>query len=132
MRGVLAEEKEDLETAERIFGECADAHPTEAVAIERATKFFDAQGKPERTLEILRKALAESPALGGVRRELSTRLRASGQTAEAERLLREGTELENPGAKLEAWVDLANHHHEVGDDAAAASALEHALELPGA
>ena len=130
MRAVFLTEKGDAEGAERVFGECLAVAPASAEVTQEAILFFDAQGRPERVIEILRTALEEVPA-GAYRRLLAERLRAAGDSAEAERVLREGTELDNPGLVLEAWVDLANFFNAVEDHAQAASALERAVELRG-
>jgi tetratricopeptide (TPR) repeat protein len=132
MRALLTKEKGDREGAERLFDECLAAHPADATVIQEAIKFFDEGRKPERVVEILRKALAEAPSSSSVRRALADRLRARGEAAESERVLREGTELGTPGLAQEAWVDLGNHFHALGDDAAAATALERAVEIGGA
>src|SRR5262245_10711643 len=131
MRAVFAEEKEDFEAAERLFGECLDAFPAEPVVITEALKFFDERKQPERSLEVLRKALDESPTAAVYRRSLAVRLRESGEVAEAERILREGTEIANPVLAGEAWVDLGNHYHALEDYASAATALSKALEIDG-
>jgi len=131
MRAVFTKEKKDLEGAERIFDECLEANPADVVVVQEAVKFFDERGQADRSLEILRKALEAEPSVGGFRRSLAARLRARGENDEAERILREATELDNPGLALEGWVDLANHYHALENYAAAASALGRAVELGG-
>jgi tetratricopeptide (TPR) repeat protein len=131
MRATFAKEKGDPETAERLFDEALKAHPADFLVVKEALEFFDQQRRPERGVEILREALAELPTAGLFRRSLAERLRRQGDVAEAERVLREGTELENPTVAVESWVDLANHHHALGDYSAAADALERAVAIEG-
>jgi tetratricopeptide (TPR) repeat protein len=131
MRATFAKEKGDLEAAERLFDEALEAHPADFLLVREALEFFDRQGRPERGVEILREALAELPTAGLFRRSLADRLRQSGDVAGAEQVLREGTGLENPAVAVESWVDLANHHHALGDYSAAAEALERAVAIQG-
>jgi tetratricopeptide (TPR) repeat protein len=130
MRAVFYSEKGDAPEAERLFGACLEAAPASAEVVWEAIRFSDAQGRPERAIEILRAALGEQPT-GTFRRPLAERLRQAGDPAAAEAVLREGTELDNPGLVIEAWVDLANHFDTLEDQAQAASALGHAVELSG-
>jgi tetratricopeptide (TPR) repeat protein len=129
MRAVFAKEKGEIELAEDTFAECLEAFPAEWIVVQEALEFFDARGEAEREIEILRKALAEQPAAGVYRRTLSEKLRREGEVAEAERILREGTEMAHPVLAAESWVDLANHYHARGDYPAAADALGRAVEI---
>jgi tetratricopeptide (TPR) repeat protein len=131
MRASFAKEKGDLETAERLFDEALKTHPADFLVVKEAIEFFDQQRRPERGVEILREALAELPTAGTFRRSLADRLRRGGDVAGAEKILREGTELENPAVAVESWVDLANHHHALGDYSAAVDALERAVAIEG-
>jgi tetratricopeptide (TPR) repeat protein len=56
-------------------------------------------------------------------------LRASGDTAEAEAVLREATRSENPQVAAAGWLDLAKFRQALGEYGAAADALEQVLEL---
>src|SRR4029453_18162575 len=131
MRARFAREKGDLEKAEQLFGECVAAHPNDPDVLKEALDFFDFRKQPERSLEVLRKALADAPMSNQVRRMLAERLRGAGKVAEAGQVLREGTQLENPIVAQAAWVDLADHLHALEDHAAAAEALTQAVKLAG-
>jgi tetratricopeptide (TPR) repeat protein len=132
MRALFAKEKGELDKAEQLFDECVEAHPNDPDVVKESLKFFDEQHRPDHGVEILRKALADAPAQSQIRRMLAERLRQSGKVSEAEQILREGTELENPGRAVVAWVDLADHFHAVEDDQAAAEALSRAVQIAGA
>ncbi|HZO07768.1 MAG TPA: tetratricopeptide repeat protein, partial [Myxococcota bacterium] len=93
MRAVLAKEKGDREDATRRFDACLAASPADSELIGQAIKFYDETGQPEKAVELLRKAVAESPASAWVRRGLAERLRRAGEIEEAERVLREGTQI---------------------------------------
>ncbi len=60
---------------------------------------------------------------------LAQRLRASGDAAEAEAVLREATRSEDPQLAAAGWIDLGKFHQALGKHGAAADALERALEL---
>jgi predicted Zn-dependent protease len=131
MRAVFAKEKGDAEEAERRFGACLESHPADFLLVKEALAFFDARAQPERGVEILRAALADAPTFGLFRRVLAERLRQRGEGEDAERVLRDGTELENPALAVESWVDLGSHHHALGNYAAAADALGRAVAIHG-
>jgi predicted Zn-dependent protease len=128
-QAIFAKEKGDAELAERLFGECLERFPTSFLVVDAAIDFYDEQRRSEPAVEVLRKALDEAPFASGYRRSLAARLRAAGETQEAEAILLEGTELENPAAAVLSWVDLSDHYLALEDYAAAASALERAMEI---
>jgi tetratricopeptide (TPR) repeat protein len=129
-RALFLQAKGDLEAAERGLGECLEEFPASALVVQDAVEFYEEQGKPERAIEILRKALTEAPG-GGHRPALAARLRRAGEVEEAERVLLEGTELEPPALALVAWVDLSDHYLALEDYGKAASAMEQAMGLGG-
>jgi tetratricopeptide (TPR) repeat protein len=131
MRATFAKEKRELDEAERLFDACLERHPADFLVVKEAVEFFDKRGRPERSEEILRAGLAEWPTATIFRRALAERQRERGATADAERTLREGTEIENPVLAVESWIDLGNYFHGVGDDAGAAEALGRALAIHG-
>ena len=69
--------------------------------------FYDGRQEHERSLEILRAALAEQPDQRIYRGRLAERLRAMGRAEEAEALLLEVTADERPAVAAGAWIDLA-------------------------
>ncbi|MCH8084228.1 MAG: tetratricopeptide repeat protein, partial [Myxococcales bacterium] len=123
------QESGDLEQAREIWIACLDAHPTNLEVVSSAVGFYDAQGEPDRSLEVLRVALVGAPASRILRVALAQRLRVSGDAAEAEAVLREATRFEDPALAAAAWVDLAEFRQALGEHGAAADALERALEL---
>jgi tetratricopeptide (TPR) repeat protein len=129
-RATFAKEKGDEEEAERLHEECLERFPTNVLVVDAAIGFYDERQRSDRSIEILREALEEAPLASAYREALAARLRATGEAEQAERILLEGTQLEGP-AVAAAWVDLGNHYLELEDHAAAASALERALELVG-
>jgi len=128
-RAIFAREKGDTETAERLYGECLERFPTSVLVVDAAVDFYDERRRPDRAIEILREALDEVPLASVYRSALAARLRAAGEADEAERILLEGTELENPALAFLAWVELGDYYVEVEDYAAAASALEQAMQI---
>ena len=123
------QESGDLEQARETWIACLDAHPTDLDVVSSAISFYDAQGQPDRSLEVLRAALAGAPASGFFRATLAQRLHASGDTAAAEAVLREATRSEDPQLAADGWMDLGKFRQAQGEYGAAADALERALEL---
>jgi len=126
---VFEQDSGDLEKTRKTWVECLDKHPTDQDVVSSAIKFYDGQGEPERSLEILRAAQAAAPDSRPFRVALAQRLHASGDTAEGEALLREATRSEQPELAAAAWMDLGKFRQSLGDFGAAADALERAVEL---
>jgi tetratricopeptide (TPR) repeat protein len=122
-------ESGDLERARETWIACLDAHPTDPQVLSSAMNFYDAQGEPDRALEVLRAAFAGAPTSRTLRVALSQRLRLTGDAAEAEAVLREATRHEDPKLAAAAWMDLGDLRSALGEHGAAADALERALEL---
>jgi tetratricopeptide (TPR) repeat protein len=123
------QESGDLEQARETWIACLDAHPTNLEVVSDATSFYDAQGEPERSLEVLRAAFAGDPASRVFRIAVAQRLSLLGDAAEGEAVLREPTLSEDPAMAASAWLDLGEFRLALGDHGAAADALERALEL---
>ncbi len=123
------QESGDLEQVRKTWLACLDAHPTDQDVVSSAMKFYDAQGEADRSLEILRAALAGDPSSRFFRATLAQRLVAQGDAAEAEAVLREATGSEDPETAAAAWMDLGKFRQALGEYAAAADALERAVEL---
>jgi tetratricopeptide (TPR) repeat protein len=123
------QESGDLERARETWIACLDAHPADLEVLSSAMSFYDAQGEPDRALEVVRAAFAAAPTSRTLRVALSKRLRLAGDAAEAEAVLREATRSESPELAAAAWMDLAELRQALGEQAAAADALERALEL---
>jgi tetratricopeptide (TPR) repeat protein len=121
----------DLERARETWAACLDAHPTDPEVVWSAISFFDEQGEPERSLEVLRAAFAGAPTSRTFRVALAQRLSLLGGAAEAEAeaVLREATRSEDPLFAAAGWLDLGQLRQARGEHGAAADALERALEL---
>ena len=126
--GVFEQEAREIARARATFDRCLDEHPDSMDAVQTAVRFHDSIGEPNRSLEILRSALARDPSARALRISLAERLRVQGDAAGAEAVLREAARADNPGA-ANAWVDLAKLRQALGEHAAAAEALERAVEL---
>jgi tetratricopeptide (TPR) repeat protein len=122
VRATFAKEKSELETAEEIFEECLEGYPTDFLVVDEAVKFFDARGHRERSLEIIRTAFEGAPDVRSYRLSLVHRLGGIGEHDEAERLMREATQVQQPEAAAAAFSDLARYYFERErlDDAVAA------------
>jgi tetratricopeptide (TPR) repeat protein len=128
-RATFAKEKREPERADQLYGECLERFPDHPLVVQDAIGFYDGRGRPERSLEILRQALAKSPLARGYRVSLVLRLSALGEAEEAEAILREATEFEQPELAAGAWADLGGYYFERRDFAAAVAAYARAVEV---
>lgn len=133
--GIFADEMGESERARETWEDCLEQYPADPTVVLNALQYYDARGEWQRSLEVLRTALAEVSAepggtvlAGGFRDALAMRLRQAGQPAEGEALLREATEVEDPRLAAKAWSDLARFRHSLGEHDAAAEALARAIE----
>jgi len=126
---VFQQTGQEIDEARETWAKCLEAYPSSMEVVADAMAFYDEQGEPERSLELLRAALERAPESRTTRVALARRLRASGEAAEAEALLREATASDDPQVAAAAWMDLASHRQVLEDHAAATDALERAVEL---
>ncbi len=123
------QESGDFEQANKTWIECLDSYPTNQDVVTSAVGFYDAQGEPERSIEILRAAVAGAPTSEVFRVTLAQRLHASGDAAEAESVLLEATRFEDPQLAATGWLNLGKFRRALGEYGAAADALEQAVDL---
>ena len=126
------EEKGELEQAEERYDACLAQFPSDANLLHEATTFFDRRGNPERSLELLRAALEETPEAQSYRMALALRLRTQDREEEARELLLEGTEQPGPIAAAEAWAALASFLQQKDDYEGAIEAYQQVSRLAGA
>ena len=126
---IFQHESGDIDQARQTWSGCVEAHPSDMDVVSNAMRFYDAQGEPERSLEIVRTALAGDPTSSRYRVALAERLHASGDTAGGEAVLREATRSEDPNLAAAAWLDLAKFRQARAEYGAAADALERTVEL---
>ena len=131
-RAIFAKERKEIATADQNFETCLDQHPIAPLVVDEAAKFYDEQGRSERAIEIFRVALDKAPEATAYRSELARRLRNQGRVSDAEKLLREGTQVESKRAAAEAWSVLAEHHLSLDELPEAVEAVERAAALTGA
>jgi len=127
---IFANDKGDEALARERWADCNERFPAHPNVVARSVEFYDARREFERALEIARAAfeIDPSPELG-FRNLVSQHLQALGRNDEAEALLQEGTQVEGPDARAQAWLALSEHHEQTGDYAAAAEAVVQALEI---
>jgi tetratricopeptide (TPR) repeat protein len=128
-RAMFAQEKGELEAAERTYEECLERYPASPILVKAAAGFFAAQGETERATEILRNAHERDPTSRLFRISLALRLQAFGDLEAAERILRAATDVEDPQLAASAWTDLAGFLVQHQRYPAAISAYERAIEL---
>jgi len=125
----FTKERGEEVAAGAVFDECLEIFPASSVMVQEALQYFDEQKNEERSLEILERALEVNPRLAVIRDELARRLSTAGETEAAQRVLLEGTEVEDPAAAAYAWSILADHHRGREEYQEAAEAFGKALAL---
>ena len=127
---IFASDKGDKALARERWADCTERFPVHPNVVARAVEFYDEHRELDRALEIAQAAfeIDPSPKLG-FRNLVSQHLWALGRRDEAEALLREGTEVEGPDARAQAWLALSEHYERTGDYGAAAEAVAQALEI---
>jgi tetratricopeptide (TPR) repeat protein len=128
-RSTFAKEKGELELAEQRFEACLKDFSTDPQMMQAAIEFFDGIGKVERSNEILSRALEQVPTSHSFRMTLVLRLAGQGKEAEAEALLRKGTELPDAKDAADAWAGLGSYLIDHGRAAESVEAFEKAIAL---
>jgi len=115
-----------LEDAGAQWADCLEQFPSNPEVVRYAVEFYDEQGEPERSLEVLQQA-AESGSRA-MQMSLANRLVQLGRADEALALLRTRTEEGEPHEVAQAWLDLATMQQSIGDFEAGADSLSLAVE----
>lgn len=126
---IFADESGEEELARQRWTDCLERYPAHPNVVVNALEFYNTRGELDRSIELLRRAREESPGSRDYRTRLAGLLRRTGQNQEAEALLREATQAEEPVFAAAGWLDLAQHYDAVEDYGAAAEASERAIEL---
>jgi tetratricopeptide (TPR) repeat protein len=108
---IFASDAGDIEGARETWTDCLDRYPANVNVVWSALSFFE-----EPTSRAYRAALAE-------------RLRLKGEVAEAEAVLREGTESDDPQVAAGAWIDIGKLRLAMLEFDAAAEAMGRAVEV---
>ena len=110
-RAKFQEEDGEIEKAEESYAECAEAFPTQAIAVHEAMEFFSEKGDTEKFDAILRGAYEAAPHDRTFRIALARREQLLGNTDESREILEEASAAGYPGAML----DLAGYLKDSGD-----------------
>jgi tetratricopeptide (TPR) repeat protein len=114
--------------AEKLWKDCLDRFPADPDVVDHAIEYYDRSGDRERSAAVLRAALAVEPTADGYRPLLANRLREAGKPEEAEAVLREAADDEDPYRATIAGLELAEHYQALGDYAKSLSAADRAME----
>jgi tetratricopeptide (TPR) repeat protein len=125
----FAKENGDPDTAETLWEECLERSPGDPLLVFGALEFFAERPGEDRSVEILRGAHEAAPTHLPFVEALAGRLGASGQTEEAEKLLRAAAQNEENGTQ--AWLALAEYHESRDEVPQARDALAEALRVLG-
>src|SRR5262249_51869331 len=135
IHAVFTEEKATYEDdtkagkrAEQLWKDCLERHPDNQDVVTHAVEFYDGRGETDRATDVLRTAVAKGGASAdGFRSMLALRLRDAGKPEEAEALLRELVDAEQPYRAVIAGFELAAHYKSLGEYAKALDAADHAM-----
>ena len=126
---IFAEERGDTEGARQLYEGCLEKFPAHGMAVNEGLRFFDASGDGDRSIDILRATLKESPLSRNIRVSLAYRLSKRGEPKEALGILLEATELGTEDSRAGAWLDVAKHHQSQGNYEAGAIAADRGVDL---
>jgi tetratricopeptide (TPR) repeat protein len=126
---IFAEESGDIPLADSRWVNCLEGNSSDPEMVLKAVRFYDGQGRFDRSEEIFRVALEANPNSRPIRVRLASRLRESQRVEEAESMLRAATESENISIAAASWMDLAKHFQSVERFADAAVAVGEAFAL---
>jgi tetratricopeptide (TPR) repeat protein len=120
--------RKDKARAQTEYEGCLAKYPTEPLALQLATQFYDKTGSPEQATELWKHAVAEAPENLSFRMMLADRMAADGKLDEALGTLTEAAQqFGTPGA----WQVLADFQRRHGHAQDAVKSLERAAELSG-
>ena len=133
-RGCLApavfaqDQLQDYDKATRYYEDCLTKFPNKGFVITQTTEFFDQIGRPDRSTEIFRTAIEESPENLGLRAGLATRLQTRGELEEAEAVLVEAAET---FGSAQAWNALASFYRTTDQTQKALDSIDKVIEISG-
>ena len=125
---IFADEGGDPKRARELWEKCLKEYPADPTVVTNAVAFHDAHKEWDRSLAVLRAAYEAAPNPAAFRLHLADRMARAGSLGDAEALLREATEVEDPRVAVAAWLDLARFRRLVQNPAGAAEAYERAIE----
>ena len=130
-KAIYEEDKGAAEHAQELWKGCVERFPSDPDVVEHAVEYYDEQGEGDRSIEVLRAALAKDPVADVYRPKLAERLRAAGEPADAEAVLREAADAPEPVRAVIAGLELAEHFQALGDYAKSLEAADRAMQRSG-
>ena len=131
VRGKFAFEKGEPELAEEIYLECLERYPGNDVLVSETVSLLDDKGEIEKSNEIIRAALDANPRNRSIRIALARRLDVIGLVDEAEAVLNEATEFEQPTLAAQALWDLAAFQISHGKTEEGLASFEKTIDIRG-
>jgi tetratricopeptide (TPR) repeat protein len=118
----------DNEKAKPLYEDCARRNPSELVTLQNIAGFFDQIGEKERATEMYRASAEATPESLQLQAALARRLRATGDSEGAEKVLRDAVE---SFGSAQAWNALATFYRGERRPEEALEAIEKVMELSG-
>jgi len=119
---------QDNEKARPLYEDCAQRNPTNIVTLQHIAGFFDKIGEHDRATEMFRVAAESAPENLELQTTYAQRLRATGDAAGAEAVLRKSVE---SFGSAQAWNALASFYRSQRQSDKALEAIEKVIELSG-
>ncbi len=126
---ILEQEAGQAERAKETLQRCLEAHPSDPDVVESNMALHEAEGNSARALEIARAAHEAAPKSPAFRAALVQRLAAAGHLDEAEAMLIERTESDEPILAASGWMSVAKLRLARKNFPGAADALGKSTEL---
>jgi tetratricopeptide (TPR) repeat protein len=120
--------RKDQDRAEQQYERCLARYPTEPLALQLATRFYDLTGRPEKSTQLWQQAVEATPENLSFRMVLAERIAGSGEMDEALAILDDAAESQQTAI---AWGMKADFQRRHGRPNEAAQSLERAVELAG-
>jgi tetratricopeptide (TPR) repeat protein len=130
-KGIYEEDQSAEARAKDLWKDCLARFPADPDVVENAIEYYDRHEDSESAAAVLRAALAKEPTADEYRAVLAKRLRDAGKREEAEAVLREAADAEDPYRATLAGLELAEHYQALGDYAKSLEAAHQAIERMG-
>jgi tetratricopeptide (TPR) repeat protein len=119
---------DDDEKARPLYEDCAQRNPTDVVALQHIAAFFDKIEERDRATQMFRASAESAPENLELQTLYAQRLRATGDTAGAEAVLKKSVD---SFGSAQAWNALANFYRSQRNPEKALEAIEKVVELSG-
>jgi Tfp pilus assembly protein PilF len=130
-KALYEEDEKAAARAKELWQGCIERFPSDPDVIEHALEYYDEQGEPERSIEVLRAALAKERPRTPIARCWPSGLRAAGEPEDAEVVLREAADAPEPVRAVIAGSSSPSTSRRSADYAKSLEAADRAMQRSG-